>query len=111
METFEDASREADAATSAAHDLAEHGRRAIKEALHVAEGRLNDAATVAEQAFREGVEAFLNQARGYGDAAEERLSDSGRYVLARVKDRPLTAAMVGIGVGIVLGVLLSSKSK
>lgn len=110
-ETLDHAGDEAEAATSAAHGLAEHGRRAIMEALHVAESRLNEAAKAAEQSLRDGVDALLDRARDYGETAEDQLEGSGRYILESVKARPLTAALAGAGIGIILGLLLAPKPK
>ena len=92
-------------------EAAEAGQRAFKEALATAEKLLADAARMAEKAFKEGVEALKAQTKAYSGPASQTVDDAQRYVIERVKERPVTAALAGLGVGFLLGVLLSSRGK
>jgi ElaB/YqjD/DUF883 family membrane-anchored ribosome-binding protein len=53
----------------------------------------------------------LAGAEPYAKTANEQLDEAQRYVLDRVKERPLTATLAGLGVGVLLGLLLSTRSK
>jgi ElaB/YqjD/DUF883 family membrane-anchored ribosome-binding protein len=57
------------------------------------------------------VETLRTQTRVYTDNAGQQVDEAQRYVLERVKERPLTATLTGLGVGLLLGLLLSSRSK
>jgi ElaB/YqjD/DUF883 family membrane-anchored ribosome-binding protein len=91
------------------NDAAEAGQRAFKDALASAEKLLADAARTADKAIKDAVEALRAQA--YSGPAGQTVEDAQRYVIERVKERPVTAAMAGLGVGFLLGVLLSSRGK
>ena len=73
-----------------------------------AKASLSDAARKAERAVQDGIETLRSQSRVYVDAAGERLDTAQRYVVERVKERPVTATLAGVGVGLLLGVLLTS---
>ena len=45
------------------------------------------------------------------DNAGEHFDEAQRYVVARVRERPLTATLAGLGVGLLLGLLLANRSK
>jgi ElaB/YqjD/DUF883 family membrane-anchored ribosome-binding protein len=83
----------------------------LKEALAGAEKLLADAARTAEKAIKDGVEALKAQTKAYSGPAGQTVDDAQRYVIERVKERPVTAALAGLGVGFLLGVLLSSRGK
>ncbi len=102
--------------SSADHDdatgdnaAADQAQRALREGLAQAERRLTEAAKVAERVIRDGIEAVRAQTHGYSGPAT--VDDAQRYVVERVKERPVTAALAGLGVGFLLGVLLSSRGK
>ena len=87
---------------------AEAGQRALKEALAAAEKLVADAARSVERAIREGVEAIRSRTGSYSGPG---VDEAQRYVIERVKERPVTATLAGLGVGFLLGVLLSSRGK
>ena len=72
-------------ATMADDEAVDGGRRAFKDALAAAEKRLT--------------------------VTVRTVDDAQRYVVERVKERPVTAALAGLGLGFLLGVLLSSRGK
>ena len=92
-----------------AQGSAEQVERSFQDAVDIAERHLTEAARRAERALREGVESLRAQTRGYTADAEARVEDASRYVVERVKERPVTAAVAGLGVGLLLGLLLSSR--
>jgi ElaB/YqjD/DUF883 family membrane-anchored ribosome-binding protein len=86
-----------DAATTAAKD-AEHS---FIEAA--------EAAKRVEKSVAEGLETLRAQSRTYTDTAGQQLDDAQRYVAERVRERPLTATLAGLGVGVLLGLLLAGN--
>ncbi|MGH7009780.1 MAG: hypothetical protein ACREEX_02990 [Caulobacteraceae bacterium] len=90
---------------------ADRVQSALAEAAEAAERKLSGAARRAEKVLREGVETLRSQTRAYTEEAEQRAGEARRYVLERVRERPVTATMAGLGVGLLLGLLLSNRSK
>ncbi|MBV9993652.1 MAG: hypothetical protein JO127_00435 [Caulobacteraceae bacterium] len=113
-DTTTGAAAEAAAAKNSVKDAArsalETGQRGLNEALEHAERSLNEAARRAEKALREGVEALKAQTEGYRADAGEQFDQAQKYVLERVKERPVTATLAGLGVGLLLGLLLANRS-
>lgn len=99
---------EAKQAKKAANNAADHGERSFNEAMNAAERTLAEATKSAEKVFKEGVEALRAQTRNYTDNAGERVDEAQKYLVERVKERPVTAALTGLGVGLLIGLLLSS---
>lgn len=96
------------AAKNSAGAALEDGERSFTEAMTAAEKTLAEATKTAEKVFKEGLEALRSQTRTYTDNAGERVDEAQRYVVERVKERPVTAALTGLGVGLLLGLLLAS---
>jgi ElaB/YqjD/DUF883 family membrane-anchored ribosome-binding protein len=69
---------------------------------------VNDTMRRAERLLQDGIETLRAQSRVYVDAAGEQLGTAQRYVVERVKEKPVTATMAGVGVGLLLGFLLAS---
>ncbi len=99
---------EAKAAKKAAANAIDQGERSFTEAMTAAEKTLAEATKTAEKVFKEGLDALRAQTRNYTDNAGERVDEAQRYVVERVKERPVTAALTGLGVGLLLGLLLAS---
>ncbi len=91
------AADEAKAVKSKASDAAAQAQRAFSEA-----------AKCIEKAVQEGVEQIRAQSRTYADGAGEHFEETARYVTERVKERPLAATGAALGVGVLIGLLLSS---
>ena len=95
--------------------------RSFADAVEAAERSLTDAAKRAEktikETIREGVEAlrsgpyapYADRARDYAETAAHELDDVQRYVVERVKEKPVTATLAGLGVGLLLGLLLAGR--
>jgi ElaB/YqjD/DUF883 family membrane-anchored ribosome-binding protein len=70
---------------------------------------VNDTMRKAERLLQDGIESLRSQSRVYVDAAGEQLGTAQRYVVERVKERPVTATMAGVGVGLLLGLLIAGS--
>ncbi|HWA63089.1 MAG TPA: hypothetical protein VG939_17045 [Caulobacteraceae bacterium] len=110
-ESMSSAIDEAQKAKKSANNAADHGERSFSEAMTAAERTLAEATKAAEKAFKEGVEALRSQTKVYRENAGEQFDEAQRYLVERVKERPVTAALAGVGVGLLLGLLLSSRGK
>lgn len=67
-----------------------------------------EAAKKVEKAVADGLEQIRAQSRAYGDNAGQHLDEAQRYVVERVKEKPLVAAGTALGVGVLIGLLLAS---
>jgi ElaB/YqjD/DUF883 family membrane-anchored ribosome-binding protein len=98
------------AARRAAKAALETGQKSFNEALDMAEKSLNDASKRVEKVLRDGVEALKVQTKSYREDYGHQFDDAQKYVLERVKERPVTATLAGLGVGLLLGPLLANRS-
>lgn len=101
---------EADKAKASLKDAAKHAERSFVDAAEQARDRLTEAAHRTETAVREGMETLKAQSHAYADNASQQLELAQRYVVEKVKERPVTAALTGLGVGVLIGLLLSGRS-
>ena len=108
---FADAADEARQARDAVNSATDHGQRALNEAIIGAERTIHMATRSAEKLLRHSLDALRTQAAPYTEAAMEHLEDGQRYMSDHVKQRPMTFTLAGLGVGLVLGLLLSGRSK
>ncbi len=111
VDTTTTATDQIKAAGKAANSAAEDSQRAFTEAVAAAERTISEAAKTAEKVFREGIEALRSQTRVYGDTAGAQVEEAQRYIMERVKERPMTATLAGLGVGVLIGLLLSNRSR
>jgi ElaB/YqjD/DUF883 family membrane-anchored ribosome-binding protein len=70
-----------------------------------------DAARRIEAAVQEGVEQLRAQSRAYADTAGQQIDQASLYVTERVKERPLAATGAALGIGVLIGLLLSSSRR
>ncbi|HEY2482829.1 MAG TPA: hypothetical protein VGI30_11620 [Caulobacteraceae bacterium] len=105
-DTLEHATKETAASVASAIDK---GQAALNEALATAQQKIAETAKVAEKALKEGAEALRVQTKAYRENASEQFDEAQRYVVDKVKERPVTAALTGLGVGLLIGLLLSSN--
>ncbi|HUO11416.1 MAG TPA: hypothetical protein VMU37_01545, partial [Caulobacteraceae bacterium] len=80
------------------------------EALDAAERSLNEAVKRLEKMLREGIETLKAQSQPYRENAGQQFDEAQKYVVERVKERPVTATLAGLGVGLLLGLLLAGRS-
>jgi ElaB/YqjD/DUF883 family membrane-anchored ribosome-binding protein len=81
------------------------------ESLRSAEAALTDALKTAERLFKGLIENLGDRAKSYRDQAGFDFDDAQALIVAKVKERPLTAAAAGFGAGLILGLLLSNRSR
>jgi ElaB/YqjD/DUF883 family membrane-anchored ribosome-binding protein len=110
-ETMNTAADQTKEARKAVNSAADQSQKAFTEAVTAAERTISEAAKTAEKVFREGLESLRNQTRAYGDTAGAQVEEAQRYVMERVKERPMTATLAGLGVGVLIGLLLSNRSR
>jgi ElaB/YqjD/DUF883 family membrane-anchored ribosome-binding protein len=67
-----------------------------------------DARARIEQAVQDGLEQLRAQSRAYADTAGQQIEQAQQYVTERVRERPLAATGAALGVGVLIGLLLSS---
>src|SRR5580704_3829671 len=88
-------------AKKAAHAAVdETGQRTLNEAIDAAERGIREAAKRVEKAMREGVDTLRTQAGPYRDQASHQFDEAHQYLVERVKERPITATLAGLGVGL-----------
>jgi ElaB/YqjD/DUF883 family membrane-anchored ribosome-binding protein len=85
-------------------------RKALREALASAERGLSEAAKSAEKIIREGIETLRAQNPDMR-AAESAVDGAQRFLVERVRERPVTAALAGVGLGLLLGLMLAGRGK
>jgi len=103
------AEAEAAKAKTSLKSAASHAEKSFAEAADAAKASVTEAANRAEAAIREGLETFRAQSRTYADTASHQIDVAQRYVSERVKERPITATLAGVGVGLLLGLLLAGR--
>jgi ElaB/YqjD/DUF883 family membrane-anchored ribosome-binding protein len=81
---------------------------ALNETRAAAEKSIQDLARRAEKAIHEGIESLRSNSRTYVDSASDRLDNAQRYVVDRVHERPVGATLAALGIGVAIGLLLSS---
>ena len=72
-----------------------------------AKAMLADYARRAERIVQDGLETLRANSRVYVDSAGQQIDTAQRYVVERVKERPVTATMAGVGVGVLIGLLIA----
>ena len=109
---------EAKKAKAAADHAADHAERSFAEAADLArtklaQGRaaLREAALRVERNLQDGVDTVRAQGRAYIDNAGQHIDEAQRYVVERVRERPVAATLAGLGVGVLLGMLLATAAR
>jgi ElaB/YqjD/DUF883 family membrane-anchored ribosome-binding protein len=98
------------AAKAAVASAAESGQEKLNEAVDLADKALRDAIKRIEKAVRDGVETVRAQSGPYRDNATQQLDEAQKYVVERIKERPVVATLAGLGVGLLLGLMLAGRS-
>ena len=60
-----------------------------------------------EKLIKDGLEAFRAQSRTYADTAGESIGTAQKYVVEQVQERPLTSTFAALGVGVLIGLMIS----
>lgn len=73
-----------------------------------AQRTFNEARQRIEKVVQDGLEQLRTQSRVYTDNAGQQLEVAQQYVTERVRERPLAATGAALGVGVLIGLLLSA---
>jgi ElaB/YqjD/DUF883 family membrane-anchored ribosome-binding protein len=103
----EEAPKRAAAAVEKGQAALEKGQATLNEAIATAQQKIAESAKIAEKKLREQAEILRDQTKVYRENASQQFDEAQRYVVDRVKERPVTAALAGLGVGLLLGLMLS----
>ena len=85
--------------------------KAAAEAAAESERSLTELAKRTEKAIQEGLAELRLRSRDYADVAGERFDVAQKYVVERVQERPVAATLTALGVGVVIGFLLSGRRR
>lgn len=98
-------------AAKAAVDNASEGAQArLNEAIDLADRNFREYARRFEQIMRDGVDQLRTRAGPYGESASQQIDEAQKYVVERIKERPVIATLAGLGVGLLLGLLMANRS-
>ena len=75
------------------------------------EKSLTELARRAEQAIKDGLAELKDRSRDYADVAGEQFETAQQYVTDRVQERPITATLAALGVGVLVGYLLAGRKQ
>ena len=70
-----------------------------------------EAWVAAEKLLLDGIQAIRAHAKASLNDPGRTVEETQRFVVERVRERPVTAALAGLGVGFLLGMLLSGRGK
>lgn len=90
-----------------ANSSADHARKSAANARAYFDSSINELATRAERAVQEGLASLRSRSGDYADIAGDRIDTAQRYVTERVQERPMTATLAALGLGVLVGFLLS----
>jgi ElaB/YqjD/DUF883 family membrane-anchored ribosome-binding protein len=96
----DDTTATADAVTKIAAEVASKTEQSLAEL-----------AKRAEQAIKEGMAELKDRSRDYADVAGEQFDTAQQYVADRVQERPITATLAALGVGVLVGYLLAGRKQ
>jgi ElaB/YqjD/DUF883 family membrane-anchored ribosome-binding protein len=97
-----------------AADIADDAKNGVDTATRVTaetQRTFADARARIEQAVQDGLAQLRAQSRAYADNAGESIEQAQQYVTERVRERPLAATGAALGVGVLIGLLLSAGRK
>jgi ElaB/YqjD/DUF883 family membrane-anchored ribosome-binding protein len=85
----------------------EDAHKATTEAAAETGRALNDLARRASAAVHDKIEDLGVDPRPYADYASEKFEGAQEYLVAKIKEKPVQAALTALGVGLVVGFLLA----
>jgi ElaB/YqjD/DUF883 family membrane-anchored ribosome-binding protein len=99
-------------------DTSAYPDQAAKAAAEIAaetaaqtERTLAELAKRVEKAVQESLAELRARSRDYADVAGEQFDIAQRYVVDQVQERPMTATLTALGIGVVLGALLVGRRR
>ncbi len=108
--TAETSAKVKKAAKAAVSDAADAAQSRLNEAIDLADRNIREAARRVELAMRDGLEQLRTRAEPYRDSASQQIDEAQKYVVERIKERPVIATLAGLGVGLLLGLLVANRS-
>jgi len=72
---------------------------------------LTDAAKVAERVFRQQLNGIRARTEVYSGDPVQTVEDARRYLADRIKERPMTATLAGLGVGFLFGLMFAGRDR
>ena len=87
-----------------AADAADQTIQGAEKRFHVLIDRL-------EKAVQDGLELLRAQSRNYADTAGESIDTAQRYVVEQVQERPLAATFTALGIGVLIGIVVSGRNR
>lgn len=75
--------------------------------LATVERSFSEAARKFEKTVQDSLEQLRAQSRTYADTAGQQIDEAQRYVVERVRERPLAATGAAVGIGVLIGLLLA----
>lgn len=88
-------------------DVAEAANAADKT-IKDAEKSLRTLVDRLERIVQDVMDIAKSRSKVYADTAGEQIETAQKYVTERVQERPLTATVAALGVGVLIGLLMSS---
>jgi ElaB/YqjD/DUF883 family membrane-anchored ribosome-binding protein len=64
-----------------------------------------------ERGVQEALDLAKERSKVYAEGAGEQLETAQKYVVERVQERPLTATFAALGVGVLIGLMLSGRNR
>ena len=94
-------------ASTKINETADQADKSIQDA----EKKIRELADRAERVILDALETVRVQSRVYADTAGDSLDTAQRYVTEHVQERPLAATAAALGVGVLIGLLLSGRNR
>jgi ElaB/YqjD/DUF883 family membrane-anchored ribosome-binding protein len=94
-----------------AENSADAASRIAAEVAAQTEKSLAELAKRAEAIIHDGLAELKDRSRDYADFAGEHFETAQEYITDRVQERPITATLAALGVGVLLGVLLAGRKQ
>ncbi len=89
----------------------DEARKATADAAAETSRAINDLARRAGSAVQERFDDLGVNPREYTDYASQKVDSAQQYLTDRINERPVPAALAALGVGVVLGLLLSGSRR
>jgi len=89
----------------------DEAHKATAEAAAETARALNDLARRAGSAVQERFDGLGVDPREYTEMAGERLENAQQYLVDRINERPVPAALAALGIGVVIGMLLTGHRR
>jgi ElaB/YqjD/DUF883 family membrane-anchored ribosome-binding protein len=85
--------------------------RSAEKAVKDAEKTLHALVERLEKGVQEILEIARTRSKVYAEGAGEQLETAQKYVVEHVQERPLAATATALGVGLLIGLLLSGRNR